>query len=74
MSPYRSQRLSNKVFSAFNQACDADNLEVARSLMAILDNMLGELSAVVPDRRKAVLNIVAAHERLWLLMHSRRPT
>ena len=74
MQSGRTQRLNNKLVSAFNQACDLDNLEVACSLIVILDDMFGKSSPVTLDRRKAILTIVAAHERLWLLTHGHRST
>jgi hypothetical protein len=64
------RRLSDKILSAFNQACDQADFEVAEQLLHILE-MLRTRSPPTPDgnRRRNMESLVAAHERLWLLRH-----
>ncbi len=67
MAWYR--RLADKMFSAFDQACDEDDLDIAGTLLGMLDQVLAKPSPVQPDRRMNVVTTIAAHERLWLLRH-----
>jgi hypothetical protein len=68
--PRHTRRLSDKILLAFHHACDQSDFEVAEDLLRILELMLTR-RPVSPDanRRKNMENLVAAHERLWLLRH-----
>ena len=68
--PRYTRRLSDKIFIAFHQACDQDDLEVAEQLLRILELMLTR-RPTTPDhqRRRNMEGLVAAHERLWHLRH-----
>jgi hypothetical protein len=70
----RPRRLSGKILSAFHCACDDDELDVATSLLVLLEDIVRQ------SRSNSVLYIrnerdvlVAAHERLWNLRQSRQP-
>jgi hypothetical protein len=66
----RSRRLSDHILTAFHQACDQRDLEVAERLLAVLELAVSPrlLPEGVPDRRVQD-NLVAAYERLWGLRH-----
>jgi hypothetical protein len=66
--PRYIRRLSDKILVAFHQACDQDDLDVARELLSILETMLKRRS-YEGNRRRSTDNLVAAHERLWDLRH-----
>lgn len=68
-----SRRLSDKILIAFHHACDQADFEVAGQLLRILE-MLITRRPLPPDsnRRRSMENLVAAHERLWLLRHAHR--
>ncbi len=63
------RRLADKVFGAFDQACDEGDLDIAGTLLGMLDQVLAKPSPIRPDRRMTVVTTIAAHERLWLLRH-----
>jgi hypothetical protein len=73
-SPSRHpRRLSDHVLIAFHHACDQGELDVARSLLRVLDFMLQRGRNVPSDaleRRRNVQSLVAAHERLWHMHYS----
>jgi hypothetical protein len=66
----QGRRLSDKILVAFHHACDAQDLDVAESLLKTLETMLTRRGVPAEqNRRKALENLVAAHERLWHLRH-----
>lgn len=71
-APRYSRRLSDKILIAFHHACDQGDLEVAEQLLHVLEMMLTR-RPLTPDgtRRRNMESLVAAHERLWHLRHSR---
>ena len=69
-TPRYTRRLSDKILTAFHQACDQSDYEAADQLLGILETMLRRGPAN-PDanRRRSVQTLVAAYERLWFLRH-----
>ena len=68
--PRQSRKLADKVLTAFHQACDQSEFEVARKLLDIYEFMtLRRDLPVDAGRRRAMDALVAAHERLWNLRH-----
>jgi hypothetical protein len=62
-----SRRLSDKIQTAFDHACDEGELQVAADLLQTLELVLLRV-APKPDRREAVVApLMASHERLWHL-------
>jgi hypothetical protein len=58
------------VLTAFHQACDQTDLEVAGRLLLILEFMLTpERLDMGDNRRRSLEGLVAAHERFWTLRH-----
>ncbi len=69
-SQRQGRRLSDKILVAFHHACDAQDLDVAEQLLKTLETMLTRRGVPIEqNRRKALENLVAAHERLWHLRH-----
>ena len=69
-SPPRAhvRRLSDKIFLAFDHACDTAELDVAHNLLIILEEMFVRPSShPKQDRRKNIESVVVAHQRLWAL-------
>jgi hypothetical protein len=62
--------LAGHILTAFHQACDQDDLEVAEQLLTVLATVTaGRLhQPTAPDRRSTEI-LVAAYERLWNLRH-----
>jgi hypothetical protein len=65
-----TRRLIDHTLTAFHRACDQSDLEVAQSLLQVVEFMALRPS-VSPDgsERRAKHSLVAAHERLWHLRH-----
>ncbi len=62
-----SRRLSDKIQTAFDHACDEGELQVAADLLTTLELVLLRV-APKPDRREAIVApLMASHERLWHL-------
>jgi hypothetical protein len=62
-----SRRLSDKIQTAFDHACDEGELQVAADLLQTLELVLLRV-APKPDRREAIVApLMASHERLWHL-------
>ena len=69
-SPIRyTRRLSDHVLIAFHHACDQDDIEVARSLLDVLEFMARRRRTPGGRERRAEENLVAAYERLWHIQH-----
>jgi hypothetical protein len=68
---YRHVRtLSNKLLSQFCQACENDKPEIALQLLEELESFIRARSRPNSvQRRKLVDKLIAAHERLWDIMH-----
>ena len=64
------RRLSDRILTAFHQACDERDLEVAEQLLAVLAMVIvgRRHQPNAPDRRSGE-SLVAAYERLWDLRH-----
>ena len=64
------RRLSDDVLVAFHHACDQGDIEVARGLLKVLEFMMRR-PTTAPDgnERRAWGSLIAAHERLWEIMH-----
>jgi hypothetical protein len=62
-----TRRLSDKILIAFHQACDQDDIEVARCLLRVLECMAKRPPPSTDRRLKETLT--AALERLWHLQH-----
>jgi hypothetical protein len=69
-APRQTRRLSDHIRTAFHQACDQRDLEVAERLLSVLEMAVCPrlLSEGTPDRRDQD-SLVAAYERLWQLRH-----
>jgi hypothetical protein len=69
-APRYMWRLSDKILTAFHQACDQHDLEVAERLLALLEEIISGRwrQTAAPDRRGKE-SLVAAHERFWNLRH-----
>ena len=66
--PRSGRRLTDKLMICFHQACDGEDLEVAQQLLHVLEmSVTQSRQAISFERRKNIENLVAAHERLWLL-------
>lgn len=64
----RTRQLQDNILIAFHRACDAGQYEIAAELLRLTEAVVKE----EPDqrrRRQDIRALVAAHERLWLLMH-----
>ena len=65
-----TRRLSDKLFTAFHQACDTVDLDVAEQLLEILEKMMSKRHTINGgSRRRNMEDLVAAFERLWHLRH-----
>ena len=75
IEPQREKRrLSDKILTAFHQACDQEDIVVAWELLQLLDAMAMQWSGDVGgQQRRRRDNLVAAHERLWVLRHPKGP-
>jgi hypothetical protein len=63
-------RLSDKILSAFHQACDEADYQVADHLLRTLEMMLTRQQVDAgPNNRSNIDSLVEAHERLWQLRH-----
>jgi hypothetical protein len=66
----QKRRLSDKILSAFHQACDQEDIVVAWELLHLLDAMALQWTGDAGGRqRRRRDTLVAAHERLWVLRH-----
>jgi hypothetical protein len=62
-----TRRLSDKIQSAFDHACDEGELEVAGDLLSTLELVLLRVPPKADRREAIVAPLMAAHERLWHL-------
>jgi hypothetical protein len=70
---WRTKRrcLSDDILIAFHQACDQDDIEVARSLLKVLEFMMWRPATAPNDKeRRAWGSLIAAYERLCEIMHA----
>lgn len=68
--PRYAKRLSDKILIAFHHACDQRDIEVAWVMLSVLEFM----ATRKPDfragaDRRAKESLVAAHDRLWHILH-----
>jgi hypothetical protein len=69
----QKRRLSDKILSAFHQACDQEDIAVAWELLHLLDAMAMQWTGDgTGGQRRRRDTLVAAHERLWVLRHPQR--
>ncbi len=62
------RRLSDKLHIAFDKACDVGELEIAATLLQMLERLAAKEGASSEFRRRvATESLVEAHARLWLL-------
>jgi ABC-type transport system involved in cytochrome c biogenesis ATPase subunit len=73
--PRPMRRLSDKIFLAFDQACDQGNLDAAAALLQVAEDVIitGRSSRPGQDRRQTLQCLIAAHERLWSLNNPEAP-
>jgi hypothetical protein len=68
--PRRPRRLSGTIFVAFHSACDQGELEVAGSLVQVLEHVIKRpMAAGMRQRYGEIEALVASYERLWYLRH-----
>ena len=72
--PLYTRRLSDKILLAFHQACDQEDLETARMLLACCETAMRNAVQPMRDRRRGAETLCAAHERLWFLRNKGRVT
>jgi len=61
--------LTDKIYVAFDHACDENDDLIAAQLLQILEQLLLR-KPPDPDRRETVLGtLLMSHERLWTLKH-----
>jgi hypothetical protein len=67
----RKQRLPAKILIAFHHACDQGDIEVARSLLGVLESVVRRLPTIPNGRENRAWegDLVAAYERLWQMQH-----
>jgi hypothetical protein len=69
----QKRRLSDKILSAFHQACDHEDIVVAWELLYLLDATAMQWTGdAIGQQRRRRDTLVAAHERLWVLRHPER--
>ena len=84
--PRQHRRLPERILVAVHQACDLVDLEVAASLLQILEVVLlqhggtqpgsqspGPYSGSHAASRRSLEGMIAAYERLWHLRHANDP-
>jgi hypothetical protein len=65
-----ARRLSDKLLIEFYQACEDNTPKVALRLLDELESMIRDQSRPNSvERRKLVDKLIAAHERLWHILH-----
>lgn len=86
VTPRQHRRLPERILVAVHQACDLVDLEVAASLLQILEVVLlqhggtqpglqssGPYSGSHAASRRSLEGMIAAYERLWHLRHPSDP-
>jgi hypothetical protein len=64
------RRLSDTILIAFHHACDQTDTEVAWELLNVLEFMtMRHPNLPTGAERRAKESLVAAHERLWQILH-----
>lgn len=71
VSARQQRRLPDRILVAAHQACDLDELDVAASLLSILELVLMQPGGSLTAHRRVVEGAVAAYERLWHLRRAR---
>jgi hypothetical protein len=65
-----ARRLFDEILVVFHTACDQADVHVALCLIKVLEFMRWRVTTAPDSReRRARESLVAAHERLWQLMH-----
>jgi hypothetical protein len=66
----RPRRVADHILTAFHQACDQRDLELAEQLLAMLARVIAgrQHQPAAPDQHDKE-SLVAAYERLWDLQH-----
>jgi hypothetical protein len=67
--PHYKRRLSDDILVAFHHACDQRDIEVAEYLLGVLGFMSNQTRRQAGRERHFEDVLIAAHERLWLLLH-----
>ncbi|MBO1359690.1 hypothetical protein J2D73_07765 [Acetobacter sacchari] len=67
----RRRRLAETLLAAVHQACDLGELDTARGLLALAEDVSARRGMSWElGRRRVIENLVFAHERLWQLRRS----
>lgn len=75
LAPRQQRRLPERILVAAHQACDLGELQVAGSLLSVLEVVLMHPNAASPSaHRRTIEGMVAAYERLWHLRRSNGPS
>lgn len=64
-----NRRLADKMFAAFHQACDQDELELAGNILRLLEELVASRSFGQRVERRAIDELIAGYTRLWMLKH-----
>ncbi len=69
VSARHDRRLSDKVLAAFHAACDANEFDIARQLIEILEGIFNKQAVFdgSAGERRSLDGLVDAHQRLWLM-------
>lgn len=71
--PRSGRRLNDKLMLCFHQACEGEDFETAQRMLQVIEmSVTRRRQTVSIERRKHVENLVAAHERLWLLRNNKQ--
>lgn len=75
LAPRQQRRLPERILVAAHQACDLGELQVAGSLLSVLEVVLMHPNATSPSaHRRTIEGMVAAYERLWHLRRADAPS
>lgn len=75
LAPRQQRRLPERILVAAHQACDLGELQVAASLLSVLEVVLMHPNAASPSaHRRTIEGMVAAYERLWHLRQADDPS
>ena len=64
--------LSYRIASAFHQACDQSDYEVASQLLQLLEIVVRRPNGSEINRRRGQESLIAAHERYWCLQQDNK--
>lgn len=67
-NPYQ-RRLTDKLLICINIACDLGDIDNAKELLTVLENLIGKPKYDIKERRKIAISTVEVSERIWMLRH-----